>query len=150
MGLLVKMLMRLCVLEICVDLCFSLPHCVCTKTSGQLKKLCSNSEFETKYVLNDCTLNYFYNPNSGNVGTFFFFFLIKWKLKDFQITWANILFTWEQREHNKCYRNYLLLSTKWAHFKFDACYSSQKSWHGGNKGLQKTFWKDSAGRTTSN
>ncbi len=27
---------------------------------------------------------------------------IKWKLKVFQITWANILFTIERREHNKC------------------------------------------------
>ncbi len=27
---------------------------------------------------------------------------IKWKLKDFQITWDNILFTIEHREHNKC------------------------------------------------
>ncbi len=27
---------------------------------------------------------------------------IKWKLKDFQNTWANILFTIEHREHNKC------------------------------------------------
>ncbi len=33
---------------------------------------------------------------------FFCFFWIKWKLKDFQITWANILFTIEHREHNKC------------------------------------------------
>ncbi len=32
------------------------------------------------------------------LGRFFFFFLIKWKLKDFQITWANILFTIEQRK----------------------------------------------------
>ncbi len=34
-------------------------------------------------------------------------------------------------------RNFTHLSTKWAHFKFDACYSSQKRWHGGNKGLKK-------------
>ncbi len=27
---------------------------------------------------------------------------IKWKLKEFQITWANILFTIEHRWHNKC------------------------------------------------
>ncbi len=39
-----------------------------------------------------------------------------------------------------------LFSTKCTHFKFDACYRSQKSWHGGNKGL--TFFKDSAGRTS--
>ncbi len=38
-----------------------------------------------------------YNPNSGNVGTFFFLILIKWKLKDFQITWVTILFTIEYR-----------------------------------------------------
>ncbi len=36
------------------------------------------------------------------LGRFFFFFFIKWKLKDFKITWANILFTIEHREHNKC------------------------------------------------
>ncbi len=29
-------------------------------------------------------------------------FGIKWKLKYFQITWANILFTIEHWEHNKC------------------------------------------------
>ncbi len=73
---------------------------------------------------------------------FFLVFWIKWKLKDFQITWANILFTIEHREHNVFklmfkLRNVTLLSTKWAHFKFDACYRSQKSWHGGNKGLKK-------------
>ncbi len=28
--------------------------------------------------------------------------LNKMKTKDFQITWANILFTMEHREHNKC------------------------------------------------
>ncbi len=32
----------------------------------------------------------------------FFNIWIKWKLKDFQITWANILSTIEHREHNKC------------------------------------------------
>ncbi len=40
-----------------------------------------------------------------------FIFVIKWKLKEFQITLANILFTIEHREHNtylkweilKCY-----------------------------------------------
>ncbi len=36
------------------------------------------------------------------LGRFLIRFFFKWKLKDFQITWANILFTWEQREHNKC------------------------------------------------
>ncbi len=34
-------------------------------------------------------------------------------------------------------RNVTLLSTKLANFKFDACYRSQKSWHGGKKGLKK-------------
>ncbi len=43
---------------------------------------------------NIATLNY--NPNSGIK------IWIKWKLKDFQITWANILFTKAQIEHNKC------------------------------------------------
>ncbi len=42
-----------------------------------------------------------YNPNSRNVGTFLKTW-IKLKLKDFQITWANIVFTIEHREHNKC------------------------------------------------
>ncbi len=32
---------------------------------------------------------------------------IKWKLRDFQITWANILFTIEHREH-KCLNRYIL------------------------------------------
>ncbi len=32
----------------------------------------------------------------------FFFMQLKLKLKDFQITWANILFTIEHREHNEC------------------------------------------------
>ncbi len=71
---------------------------------------------------------------------FFFFFFFR-KPKDFQVTWANILFSIEHRKHNKCLHfcnvvNVTLLSTKWAHFKFDACYRSQKSWHGGNKGLK--------------
>ncbi len=35
--------------------------------------------------------------------------------------------------------HFTLLSTKWAHFKFDACYRSQKSWHGGKKGLKKQY-----------
>ncbi len=34
-------------------------------------------------------------------------------------------------------RNFTLLSTRWANFKFEACYRSQKSYHGDNKGLQK-------------
>jgi len=37
---------------------------------------------------------------------------------------------------------FILLSTKWAPFKFDACYRSQKSWHRGNKRLKKQdIWK---------
>ncbi len=40
------------------------------------------------------------NPNFRNVGTFFYIWM-KWKLKNFEITWANILFTIEHREHNK-------------------------------------------------
>ncbi len=28
-------------------------------------------------------------------------------------------------------RNFTMLCTKWAHFKFDACYRSQNSWDGG-------------------
>ncbi len=40
---------------------------------------------------------FYYNPNSRNVGTFFFFFFIKSKLKEFKIPWANILFTIEHR-----------------------------------------------------
>ncbi len=52
---------------------------------------------------------------------------IKWKLKDFKITWANILFTIDHREHKCLNWDILHLSTRWAHFKFDACYKSQKS-----------------------
>ncbi len=67
-----------------------------------------------------------------------FLIWIKWKLKDFQITWVDFLFTIEYREHNRYLnQNVTLLSTKWAHFKFDACYGSQKSCQGGNKGLKK-------------
>ncbi len=63
--------------------------------------------------------------------------LNKMKLKDFQITWANILFTIEHR-YNKCLNGEILhLSIKWAHFKFDACYRSPKSWHGGQQRAEK-------------
>ncbi len=41
------------------------------------------------YILYNVKIENSYNPNSGNVGTFFKIW-IKWKLKDFQITWANI------------------------------------------------------------
>ncbi len=55
---------------------------------------------------------------------------IKWKLKDFQIIWANILFTLEHRYHNKClqWKSFKIVCTKLAHLKFDACYRSQNSW----------------------
>ncbi len=86
-----------------------------------------------------------YKPNSGNVGTFFKIW-IKWRLKYFQITWANILFTIEHREHNKCFklRNFTLISTEWAPFKFDDCYRSQKSWHGLKKQeiLKRFSWEN--------
>ncbi len=62
--------------------------------------------------------------------------------------WASL---WWYHKASLTSRSHLLLSTKWAHFKFDACYRSQKSWHGATKGWKsKTFWKDSAGRTSSN
>ncbi len=41
------------------------------------------------YILYNVKVENSYNPNSGNVGTFLKIW-IKWKLKDFQITWANI------------------------------------------------------------
>ncbi len=92
--------------------------------------------WEGKLLLREMFNNY--NPNSENVGTFFLIW-IKWKLKDFKIIWANILFTIEHREHNKYLNGEIVhLSTKWAQFKIDACYRSQKSWHLRNKGLKKT------------
>ncbi len=39
---------------------------------------------------------------------------VKWKLKDFQITWANILFTIEHREHNKCLRPKTFVGCPWS------------------------------------
>ncbi len=39
--------------------------------------------------------------NDNNINIIWIFFFIKWKLKVFQITWANILFRIEYREHNK-------------------------------------------------
>ncbi len=94
----------------------------------------------------------FYTLNYGNVGTLFFFF-IKWKLKDFQITWANILFTTEHREHNKC------LNRETLHFyalnelisNLMTATGLKKCGTGATKGWKSiTFWKDSAGRTSSN
>ncbi len=45
-------------------------------------------------------------------------------------------------------RNFTIVCTKWAHFKFDACYRSQNSWDGGNVDhgvasplLFKTVWR---------
>ncbi len=71
------------------------------------------------------------------LGRFFFVFFYKIKTKYFQVTWANILFTIEHIEHNTFKQiHFTLLSTKWTNFKFDACYRSQKSWHGGNKRIQ--------------
>ncbi len=69
--------------------------------------LCSSKLhlFYQKYNKNSNIVKYYCNLkcnlNSGNVGMFFSIW-IKWKLKEFQITWANILFTIELREHNKC------------------------------------------------
>ncbi len=38
-------------------------------------------------------------------------------------------------------RHFTLVCTKLTHFKFDACYRSQKSWHEGNNGLKnKEIW----------
>ncbi len=80
----------------------------------------------------------------------FFFFWIKWKLKDFQITWAKILFT---IEHNK-YLNWEIL-----HFyplnelisNLMPATGLKKVGTGATKGWKsKTFWKASAGRTSSN
>ncbi len=69
----------------------------------------------------------------------FFFFLNKMKTKNFQITWANILFKIEHREQNKCLNREIL------HFyplnelisKLMPATAIKKSWHGGNKGLKK-------------
>ncbi len=75
--------------------------CVCaraTKMNSQqnlnIKRLRVKALFESDF-------KQIYNPNSRNVGTFLKTW-IKLQLKDFQITWANIVFTIEHREHNKC------------------------------------------------
>ncbi len=57
--------------------------------------------------MNVCIYVSIYNPNSRSVGTFFKIW-IKWQLKDFQITWANISFTIEHIEYNKCLNGYIL------------------------------------------
>ncbi len=66
----------------------------------------------------------------------FFFFWIKWKLKDFQITWANILFTIEHREYGE-----QMLNGEMLHFyplnKFISILMPATGWHGGNNGLKK-------------
>ncbi len=75
--------------------------CVCahaTKMNSQqnlnIKRLRVKALFESDF-------RQIYNPNSRNVGTFLKTW-IKLKLKDFRITLANIVFTIEHREHNKC------------------------------------------------
>ncbi len=89
-----------------------------------------------------------YKPNSGNVGTFFKIW-IKWRLKYFQITWANILFTIEHREHNKCL-NWEILHL----YPLNELLSNLMTATGlkkvGTGWKSKKFWKDSAGRTSSN
>ncbi len=77
----------------------------------------------------------------------------KMKLKDFQITRANILFTIEHREHNKCLnweilhffpQNELISNLMPATGLKKVGTGATKSWK------SKKFWKDSAGRTSSN
>ncbi len=86
------------------------------------------------------------------LGRFFFvFFYIKWKLKDFQITWANISFTIEHREQ--------ILNGEVLHFyplnelilNLMPATGLKKVVRGATKGWKsKKFWKDSVGRTSSN
>ncbi len=79
-------------------------------------------------------------------------FLYLNKLKDFQITWANVLFTIEHREH-QCL-NWEMLP----HYPLNELISNLKPATGlkkVGKGAtkvckSKTFWKDLAGRTSSN
>ncbi len=82
----------------------------------------------------------------------FFFVWIKWKLKDFQITWANILFEIEYKEH------------KWIHFEMLHFYplnelipnlmpatGLKKVETGATKGWKRFFFfLSSAGKTSSN
>ncbi len=77
----------------------------------------------------------------------------KWKLKYFRITWADILFTIEHREHNKC------LNWDILHFyPLNELISNLMPATGLKKvgtGQQRAekarhFWKDSAERTSSN
>ncbi len=75
------------------------------------------------------------------------------KMKDFQITWANILFTIEHREHNKCLIREILhfypLNELISNLMPDT--GLKKVGTGATKGWKsKKFWKDSAGRTSSN
>ncbi len=90
----------------------------------------------------------FYNPNSGNGGTFFKVW-IKQKLKDVQTTWDNILFT---KEHKKCFNwemlhfyslNKLISDLMPATGLKKIGMGATKSWK------SKTFWEDSAGKTSS-
>ncbi len=82
-----------------------------------------------------------------------FYIWIKWKLKDFQITWANILFIIEHREHNKCLNgeilhfyplNELISNLMPATGLKKVGTGAIKCWK------SKKCWKDSAGRTSSN
>jgi len=81
-----------------------------------------------------------------------FFILIKWKLKDVQITWTNILFTIEHRWH-KCLNrdiihfyplNELILNLMNATGLTKVGMGATNGWK------SKTFWKDSTVRTSSN
>ncbi len=82
-----------------------------------------------------------------------FFIWIKWKLKDFRVTWAHISFTIGRREHYKC-----LNGEMWHFYPLNELISNlmpatglKKDGTGATKGWKsKTFWTDSAGRTSSN
>ncbi len=79
-----------------------------------------------------------------------FFNLNKMKTKDFQITWANILFTVEHREHNKCLNGEIYPLNELISNLMPAT-GLKKVGTGATKGWKsKTFWKDSAGRISSN
>ncbi len=105
-----------------------------------------------KITLKNIKCFYIYNQKSGNVGSFFYIW-IKWILKDFQITWANILFTTEHREHKCLHREILhfyplneLISNL-----MPATSCNKKVGMGATKGWKsKQIWKDSAERTAGN
>ncbi len=78
--------------------------------------------------------------------------LNKIKLKDFQITYAYILFTIEHREHNKCLNWEMLYFNPLNELisNFIPARGLKKVGTGATKGWKsKTFRKDSAGRTSS-